>query len=143
MQLKSSTQVVINRCHSDTSDFTHLCWIAVRIAAVRPVPNRNGSRRFDHFEEWLRKNGCRAAAWYQRTSKSGSGSSRNPPTSAATKEQFTPLQPTATGKTNSSLNVRLPPQKDIPARLRDKSIGMVIFRCSQLAVLSPVHTAPV
>lgn len=36
----------------------------------------------------------------------------------------------------------LPPQKEIPARLRDSSMGMVIFRCSQLAVLSPVHTAP-
>lgn len=80
-----STSVVINLCLSDTSDFTHLCWIAVRIAAVTTPLNRNGSRRFDHFDEWLRKNGCRAAAWYQRTSKSGSGSSRNPPTSAATK----------------------------------------------------------
>lgn len=36
-----------------------------------------------------------------------------------------------------------PPQNAMPARLRDNTIGTEIFRYSQLATLSPVHTAPV
>lgn len=116
-------------------------------AAATPLADSQGSRRLDHFDEWLRKKGCRAAAWCQRTSSSASGSSRNPPTSAASKDQgfgtwqyycrvWTESQPL------EAKDVMLPPQKEIPARLRDSSMGTVIIRCSQLAVLSPVHTAP-
>lgn len=116
-------------------------------AAVTPLPDSQGSRRLDHFDEWLRKKGCRAAAWCQRTSSSAPGSSRNPPTSAASQERgFGPRQHHGGVWTGSqpleAKDVMLPPQKEIPARLRDSSMGMVIFRCSQLAVLSPVHTAP-
>lgn len=116
-------------------------------AAVTPLPDSQGSRRLDHFDEWLRKKGCRAAAWCQRTSSSAPGSSRNPPTSAASQEQgFGPRQHHGGVWTGSqpleAKDVMLPPQKEIPARLRDSSMGMVTFRCSQLAVLSPVHTAP-
>lgn len=35
-----------------------------------------------------------------------------------------------------------PPQNTMPVTLRDKSIGIEIFRYSQLATLSPVHIAP-
>lgn len=35
-----------------------------------------------------------------------------------------------------------PPQNTTPATLRDKSIGIEIFRYSHVATLSPVHIAP-
>lgn len=47
------------------------------------------------------------------------------------------------GTKRKCVTLALPPQNDIPVMLRDKSIGMVIFRHSQLAQLSPVQIAPV
>lgn len=44
--------------------------------------SRNGSRRFVSMCAWARKNGLNAPTWYQRTSISGSGLPKNPPTSA-------------------------------------------------------------
>ena len=57
-----------------------------------------------------------SVTWYQRVSSSGSGFLKKPPTSA--------------------------PDKVMPTKLSERSIGIVMRRWSQSPVLSPVQTAP-
>lgn len=49
------------------------------------------------------------------------------------------LPPPTKPRTTNSLS---PPQKDSPTSARLRHMGIEIFKWSQSAVLSPVHTAP-